>query len=285
MATNGLAFLDEAGGNKSRVILWTPKMAESAFMEHNSHDKQRGFRKTHAEMLKRQMDDGLWRQPWFQTWIAFESGTRHVVNGQHTLWAIWQHGKPVSVNTAWNLDSSAMASFDCFKARGMGVLTQQAGMDYAKHRNAVTRLRMAIDFNAGVHCEITTNEVYALTVEDVLMDQCIRAAAGNATFKEIRSAAAVEYAMWRIASVHGFETATKFMEETMIGANMARNDPRLHLGRFLRQKVHHTFGDRYLVVVGIIRCFNMVLSGATVETSGLIVKSGAKIPDVYGFKK
>lgn len=281
MVANGLQFLDErASGPQQRVITWTPAMAEHAFTTLNTHERQRGFKQAHAEMLKRLMDNGEWREPWFQTWIAFELGSKAVVNGQHTLWAIWKHNRSVHVWTAWALDAMAISSFDNFKARSVSVLCQQAGMDNTTIRNAVTKLRMGIDEKHGSTVVVTVPDTFRITIDDDTMNACIAHIMAHPQRNELRSQACVAYSMWRIATVNGLDEAKRFVDSTATGANMDSADPRLHLMRFIRHRAIQTWNDRFTFIVGFLRAYNMWKVGDAIGIRGFAVKAGATMPGV-----
>ena len=273
-----LTFLLSAGAAPQfKVIRWTPEMAEYAFKNHNTHPLQRSFGQTTAEKYRRTMEAGQWRPAWPQCVIAF-SVDGVLLNGQKTLWAIWKSGVTIDICTQWNVPESAFVLYDDFQSRNIGQLARQSGLSNVTCRNAVTKLIMAVDHNLGQHVKPSINDVIKHTVDDALMNTIVSFASGRKAIKT--SEAAVAYALHKIAVVHGFDAAASFYERVGSGVNLAADDPRLHLKRFLSQRAVNSWDDRHRIVVAIIKAFNAWMDGTPMYV--LNVKTTDLIPVVSG---
>lgn len=255
---NELAFLNEGTGEMERKILWTPKMAEEVLTNYNNRDLQRGINAGAVDKYTHEMIDGTWIDNWYQTWIAFEAGTKFLQNGQHTLKSIMVSGKTISVRTAWNVPPERMKNWDMFKARTLTLLIKQAGMDYQKDRGALARLVLIHDENRIIQVTPTVDEIHRITIEDQVADAIIRFVNGHAVSKEFGGNAAISYALLKIAQVNGLDIASSFYESMANGINLTAIDPRLHLARFLRSRsgMSQNQSFRYQTVIGIIKAFN-----------------------------
>lgn len=273
-----LGFLTSAGaGPQFKVIRWTPEMAEYAFNHHNTHQYQRSFRQSLAEKYRRTMEAGQWRPAWPQCVIAFSVGGV-LLNGQKTLWAIWKSGITIDVCTQWNVPESDFLLYDDFQSRNLGQLARQAGLNNVGDRNALTRMIMGIDHNIGSRCNPSVSDVIKYTVDNELMNAVLTFAANRHAINT--SDAAMAYALYKIAVVHGFDAASSFYERVGSGVNLGADDPRLHLKRFLdRYEIKH-WEDRIRVVIAIIKAFNAWMNGTPMML--LTVKPNEEIPAVVG---
>ena len=273
-----LLFLSSAGAAPQfKVIRWTPEMAEYAYKNHNTHALQRPFLQAIADKYRRDMEAGRWRAAWPQCVIAFSVNGR-LFNGQKTLWAIWKSGITIEICTQWNVPESDFILYDDFQSRSLVQLGKQAGLNHVSDRNALTKLIMAIDHNAGRTCKPSVSDVIKYTVDNELMNAALTFAASR---KAIRtSQPAMAYALYKIAVVHGFEAATSFYERVGSGVNLGADDPRLHLKRFLDRIQINRYEDRTRVIIAIIKAFNAWMSG----TQMLIMKIAPdeRMPDVIG---
>jgi hypothetical protein len=255
---NSLAFLDDGNGEMEAKIVWTPEMAEEALTKHNKRDQQRNMIPASIDKYSHEMIDGTWIEDWYQTWIAFEVGTKFIQNGQHTLKSIVTSGKSISVRTAWNVPPERMKNWDMFKARTLTLLIKQAGMNYQTDRAALARMILHLDEGRIVGVTPTVDDIHRLTMEDQTADAIVRIINSHAVSKEFGSNAAIEYALLKIAQANSLDIACKFYETVADGINLNEVDPRLHLARFLRSRrgVVTTPPTRYQNVVGIIKAFN-----------------------------
>lgn len=273
-----LAFLASAGASTEfKVIRWTPEMAEYAYNNHNKHPLQRSFKLSIAEKYRRTMEAGQWRPAWPQCVIAF-SVDGVLLNGQKTLWAIWKSGITIDVCTQWNVPESDFVLYDDFQSRNLGQLAKQAGLNNVADRNALTRMIMGIDQKLGERVKPSVSDVVKYTVDNELMNAALTFASNRHAIQT--SDAAMAYALYKIAVVHGFDAATSFYDRVGSGVNLGVDDPRLHLKRFLdRFEIKHWI-DRVHVVIAIIKAFNAWMSG----TPMLIMKVHPKeeIPEVVG---
>lgn len=250
-----LAFLTEGKDKMFRVITWTPQMAEEAFNKHNTHTQQRSFNLPTAQKYRRVMEAGEWRPAWPQCVLAF-SRDGVLLNGQHTIWAIWKSGITIDVCTQWNLDREDFLLFDDFKSRNLAQLSKQAGLNHVNIRNGVAKMVMAIDHKHGREVVPTVADVVSITCDDALMNDVVMYVNGKSRFKEHTSHIAVTYALYKIALVNGLEIAMAFHDRVASGANLSETDPRLHLARYLRQHVVRAWDSRMHICIAIIRAFN-----------------------------
>jgi|688.fasta_scaffold07088_21 hypothetical protein len=273
-----LTFLLSAGAAPQfKVIRWTPEMAEYAFNNHNTHQHQRLFRLSLAEKYRRTMEAGEWRPAWPQCVIAFSVGGV-LLNGQKTIWAIWKSGITIEVCTQWNVPESDFVLYDDFQSRNLSQLARQAGLNNVADRNALTRMVMAIDHNLGMRVNPSVSDVVKYTVDNELMNAAITFAANRSAIRT--SDAAMAYALYKIAVVHGFDAASSFYERVASGVNLGADDPRLHLKRFLERFAIKHWQDRVHVVIAVIKAFNAWMNG----TPMLLMKVSPKeeIPEVVG---
>jgi len=274
-----LPFLSEAhSGMVQRVIEWTPPMAEYAFTTLNTHEKQRKFIQPTAEKYQRIMLAGEWRQPWPQCCIAF-STDQLLLNGQHTLWAVWKSGLTIKINTAWNLTNEDFLLFDNFKNRDLNQLAKQAGLSNTSIRNGIAKIVMGLDYGMGRLVQPTVEDTIRLTVDDVLMNSMVTYVV-NVRNKMRVSMVALTYALYKIASVHGLDAACEFFNRVVNGNNLDSTDPRLHLNRFLSNRSIRTWEDRTQIIIGIIKAFNAWMVGTPVQV--LSVRPSESMPDVVG---
>ena len=254
---NDLAFLDDGSGEMERKILWTPQMAEEVLTNYNKRDLQRKINADATDKYTHEMIDGSWIHNWYQTWIAFEAGTKFLQNGQHTLKSILVSGKTISVRTAWNVPPERMKNWDMFKARTLTLLIKQAGMNYQTDRQALARMVLTLDEDRPVHVLPTIDEIHRITMEDQIADAIIRLVNGYVVSREFGGNSAINYALLKIAQVNGLDIVSKFYDTLVGGVNLNEVDPRLHLARFLRsRRGKNGLGNRYQNVVGIIKAFN-----------------------------
>ena len=273
-----LTFLLSAGAARQfKVIRWTPEMAEYAYNNYNKHPLQRSFKQSIADKYRRTMEAGKWRPSWPQCVIAFSVGGM-LFNGQKTLWAIWKSGITIEVCTQWNVSEEDFLLYDDFQSRNLGQLARQAGLNNVADRNALTRMVMGIDHKLGSRVNPSVSDVMKYTVDNELMNAALTFASNRHAIPT--SDAAMAYALYKIAVVHGFDAATSFYERVGSGVNLGADDSRLHLKRFLdRFEIKH-WEDRVHVVIAVIKAFNAWMNG----TPMLLMKVHPKeeIPDVVG---
>lgn len=274
-----LAFLDDPHVNEG-AILWTPEMAEYALEHHNKRDKQRNIVKSALDKYTHEMIDGAWIPNWYQSWIAFEAGTRFVQNGQHTLSAIVASGKSIVIRTAWNVPAEHMQFWDGFKARTLALLVSQAGMDYVKQRNAFTRMVLWKDEGRDPTVLPTPMDVKRITADNAMANAIIVHISNHKNNREVGHFTACQYATWKIAQANGVDLALRFYDSMIEGINLTESDPRLHLARFLRARrvIGNTWWTRYQTVIGYVKAFN---AWATSKPMGLLrVSGGEEMSDV-----
>lgn len=276
-----LGFLQESHKSMvSRVIDWTPQMAEHAFMTLNTHEKQRAFKPAVADRYRRIMEEGKWRQPWPQCCIAFSSDGV-LLNGQHTLWAVWKSGLTIRINTAWNLTSEDYLLFDDFQSRNLAQLSKQAGLTNTSVRNGLAKVVMALDEKMGQAVQPQVSDVIRITSDDLLMNSVITYIIGKKSAMTVRySEVALCYALFKIAKVHGLDVSMDFFNRVVSGVNLNADDPRLHLARFLLNRAVKSWHDRLQVIMGIIKAFNAWISGASMQA--LYVRGNEHMPEVLG---
>jgi len=276
----GLEFLTEArGGMTTRVVDWTPSMAEYVFTALNTHGTQRSFSLATAERYRRIMEAGQWRQPWPQCCIAF-SKEGQLLNGQHTLWAVWKSGLTIKINTAWNLTDSDFLLFDDFKARGLNQLAKQAGLTHTSLRNGIAKAVMALDHGMGQGVHPNVDDVIQITVDDVTMNTIVSYVVNQVKTKTRISGVALAYSLHKIAVVHGLDAAIEFFNRVLSGTNLDADDPRLHLARFLNNRTANSWVERTQIIIGIIKAFNAWVNGVSMQL--LRVAGNEDIPEVVG---
>ena len=274
-----LPFMSEAHkGMVMRVVDWTPPMSEYAFTTLNTHENQKKFNQPTAEKYQRIMLADEWRQPWPQCCIAF-STDGVLLNGQHTLWAVWKSGRTIRINTAWNLTNEDFLLFDNFKTRNLGQLAKQAGLGNTSIRNGIAKLVMGHDHDMGPSVQVTVEDTIRITVDDVLMNSMVTYVV-NVRKRARTSEVALTYALYKIANVHGLDAACEFFERVSNGNNLDSNDPRLHLNRFLNNRSIKSWDQRTQVIIGIIKAFNAWMSGTPMQV--LSVRPSESIPNVIG---
>lgn len=256
MSVKLLPFLDDPVGEGP--ILWTPEMAQYALENHNKRPLQRKIINRSTDQYTHTMADGLWIENWYQTWIAFEEGTRFIQNGQHTLSAIVASEQCIVIRTAWNVPSDRMQYWDGFKARTLSLAVSQANMNNVVQRNAFTRMVMWLEEGRPVYVSPTLQDVRRVTLDDETADRLITYVRSSQDVKQLRNLTSVIYALWKISKANDVETAMRFYNSVASGINLTESDPRLHLARFLRnqQGVSNTADMRLAVSVGIVKAFN-----------------------------
>ena len=263
----------------TRVIDWTPAMAEYVFTALNTHGTQRSFSLATAERYRRIMEAGQWRQPWPQCCIAF-SKEGQLLNGQHTLWAVWKSGLTIKINTAWNLTDSDFLLFDDFKARGLNQLAKQAGLTHTSLRNGIAKAVMALDHGMGQCVHPNVDDVIQITVDDVTMNTLVSYVVNQVKTKTRISGVALAYSLHKIAVVHGLDAAIEFFNRVLSGTNLDADDPRLHLARFLNNRTANSWVERTQIIIGIIKAFNAWVNGVSMQL--LRVAGNEDIPEVVG---
>ena len=257
-----LAFLDDPNASEG-ALLWTPEMAEYALEHHNKRDKQRDVNAMVVDRYTHEMRNGTWIPNWYQSWIAFEVGTRLIQNGQHTLSAIVGSGKSIVIRTAWNVPVHQMQFWDGFKARTLSLHVSQMGMDYTTQRNSFTRMVLWRDELRAAHVSPTPGDVKRITADDAMANAIIVHLSSNKNSRQVGHYTACQYATWKIAQVNGIEVATGFYDSMVEGVGLTEVDPRLHLARYLRARpgagsTHHT---RLQTVIAYIKAFNAWTTG------------------------
>jgi hypothetical protein len=273
-----LGFLTSAGAAPVfQVIRWTPEMAKEAFETLNNHPHQRLFKLEVARKYMRKMLAGEWVPAFPQCVLAF-STDRHILNGQHTLWAIWNSGITIDVCTNWNVSPDVFKLFDDFEKRNLGQILKQESINNRNVRASVTKLIMAIDEEYGSQVMPTVDEVVRCTITNELMNEVITYIVGQTKGPLRRSESVSTYAVYQIALIHGLEVATAFFDRVHNGVNLTANDPRLHLARFMLSRSTATWNDRVAIIIGIIKAFNAWANA--MPMSLLSVKAGEKMPKV-----
>lgn len=256
-----LAFFDDPGGEGS--VLWTPDMAKYALEHHNMRDKQRDINAAIVDRYTHEMLNGTWIPNWYQSWIAFEAGTRLLQNGQHTLSAIVASGASIVIRTAWNVPVPYMQFWDGFKARTLALHVSQMGLDYATQRNSFTRMVLWRDEARSLHVSPTPGDVKRITADDAMANAIIVHLSNHKNSRQVGHYTACQYATWKIAQVNGLGVATGFYDSMVEGVGLTEVDPRLHLARYLRSKpgAGSTHQTRLQSVTAYIKAFNAWATG------------------------
>lgn len=99
-----------------RRVLVTPKMAEE-WLQHNRADVNRKFRPVWCRYLAAQMGGDRWEVT--TDAIGFRASDGTLINGQHRLHAVIEHGKPVEMLVVWGLSDNAFSLIDRGMMRSM----------------------------------------------------------------------------------------------------------------------------------------------------------------------
>lgn len=102
-------------------------------------------RQLNAELVQRyrgMMDRGEWRLT--DQGLAFAAGPPYNnggrVNGQHRLWAVIEHGKPVKFRVTWAVDPNTFDKYDNGSRRTTAQNFRSAGISNSHHKASAARL-------------------------------------------------------------------------------------------------------------------------------------------------